>query len=148
MLSRVKMAGSQARNFEEGAGLLANDDLYDAESDTGIHPTPEEYESMDSRPWKGLMPQRDQTGQFSRAIDVLTKLSLGLSGLSFLVLITALIIVPAGRFSGPSNWRAVGRHRTTGDAAIGLIISSIAVRLPHPQPHVTNTNFNRHCSVS
>ncbi|KAG4434038.1 hypothetical protein IFR05_010460, partial [Cadophora sp. M221] len=125
LVSRVKMAGS--RDFEESVGLLANDDLYDADSDSGIRPTPEEHESPAPRPRpsKVVLPQKNPAGQHSRAINVLTILSLGLSGFSFLVLITALIIIPTGNFDGPPSWRSSGVHRTTGEAAIGLGISSI-----------------------
>ncbi|KAH9205465.1 hypothetical protein DL95DRAFT_397591 [Leptodontidium sp. 2 PMI_412] len=124
VLSRVKMAGS--RDFEESAGLLANDDLYDADSDSGIRPTPEERESpARPRPSKVVLPQRNPAGQNSRAINVLTILSLCLSGLSFLALIIALIIIPTGNFEGPPRWRSTGVHRTTGEAVIGLAISSI-----------------------
>ncbi|KAH7370899.1 hypothetical protein BKA65DRAFT_25926 [Rhexocercosporidium sp. MPI-PUGE-AT-0058] len=125
VFSRHEMAGS--RDFEESAGLLANDDLYDDDSNSSTHPTPEEHESPDLRPHssKVILPAKNPAVQHSRAINTLTKISLCISALGFLVLITALIIVPAGKFSGPQSWRSGTNHHTTGETAIGLTILSI-----------------------
>ncbi|KAH7413465.1 hypothetical protein BKA64DRAFT_703569 [Cadophora sp. MPI-SDFR-AT-0126] len=123
LLSRVEVAGP--RDFEEIAGLLANDDLYDDDSDSAIRPTPEERDAPVIRPSKARLLQRDSNSKYARSTNLLTKLSLCISGLSFLVLITALIIIPAGGFGGSGSWTSMGYHRHKGEAAIGLAISSI-----------------------
>ena len=127
VISRVKMAGPRARDFEESAGLLASDDLYDADSDSAIRPTPEEQNSPISRPSKARLPEQDTSGKRDRRINALTITSLFISGLSFLILITALIIIPAGNFNGSGSWTSTGYHHYKAEAAAGLIVLSITV---------------------
>ncbi|KAG4420471.1 hypothetical protein IFR04_006391 [Cadophora malorum] len=125
------MAGPRARDFEESVGLLANDDLYDADSDSAIRPTPEERNSPSPviRPSKIRQPERNLNGKRDRRVNLLTKFSLCISGLNFLILITALIIIPAGKFSGSGSWTSTGYHHYKAEAATGLIVLSITVSL-------------------
>ena len=127
--SRVEMAGPRARDFEESVGLLANDDLYDADSDSAIRPTPEERNSPSPviRPSKSRLPERNLSGKRDRRVNLLTKFSLCISGSNFLILITALIIIPAGKFSGSGSWTSTGYHHYKAEAATGLIVLSITV---------------------